>query len=210
MRYFWPYAIASVFLLSSGIVADTPEFRDLEKQADQWVLEAVNDLPDAPADIIAALVDQGSPEAMLEIYGQNWSAVTEQVDDALSILTYVEINELGDPVADFDLSSLDPRAVAAFSQQEGTLLTLRLFEPETLANLGYSMVLGTSVAHEDMASNSVLGGVLSESTFRTEWNGQPAVGLTQGLWTVTTSYTRSQHGLLVPQRVSLFNRKVEN
>ncbi|MCK7615024.1 hypothetical protein [Roseibium sediminicola] len=210
MKYFCSTAIASVFFLSSGVFAETPAFRDLEKKADQWVMQAVNDLPDAPADIVAALVNLGSSDAMLEIYGQNWTAVTAQVDDAVSDLTYLEIDKLGDPVRDINLGDLNSKAMAAFSQHEGTLLTMRLFEPETLASLGYSMVLGTSLAPEDLASNSVLGGVLSERIFRTEWNGQPAVGLTQGLWTAVTIYSRSQHGLLVPQRVSLFVRKAEN
>ena len=61
--------------------------------------------------------------------------------------------------------------------------------------------------YEALARNTMIAGTLSSETFRTDIDGEPAVGVTKGLWTVTTTFDRTAHGLFVPRAVSMHPRK---
>jgi hypothetical protein len=177
-------------------------------EADQWVIARAAKHTGAPVELIPRLIGTETTAAMLQIYSRNWAAVQAHADDRFKALPWVESGTFGEPRTRFSLEEF-PGAEAQVLKHEDGLLTLRFFDPVAFAMATHASTTAVLMPPKDVGLSAASGGFISRNVFRTELDGAPAIGISQGFWTVITTYSRSEHGLFVPSKMAIFDRRKE-
>jgi hypothetical protein len=179
-------------------------------EADKWLIAAALAYSDAPARLPAHMTSSRAMAAVGAIYSRNWPAVKAYAEARLGELPWIDPHAFIAPLATLALEAEMPPVFALLVKREQGLLTLRFFEPNALAATGYAMLTGARMPSAEIMRNTASAGFISRKVFRTELNGAPAIGLSEGRWTVVTAYSRSEHGLFVPATMSGYDRSKED
>jgi hypothetical protein len=180
----------------------------IHEQADTAVMEEIKSFKGDPVRLPIALAESGLPRKLEDIYGQNWRAVREKIEQDLSVLPDVDSAGLQPPVKVYDLSMLADHSIAYRTLSDGMLLLLRFDNVTRAAQFAAHVVLPaylaeTNADQKEFARNSIASGFLRMGVFRTKVGTAPALGTHYGDWIVLSTYERSERGLIKPLRISL-------
>ncbi len=89
----------------------------------------------------------------------------------------------------------------------GIRFAQKLWDPVATAELFASMALGGGFLDaEQYAKNAIVATMTSATVFRTEWRGEPALGVDKGFWTVLIAYGRDGQGSFLPLVLGVYER----